>query len=154
MFSPSSPLTGQAITGLTSPTYTLTQGVAPSNWGKQYAVTALGGTQTGVTAHTPDSPFTATMFVPSNYRLLGSPNPVTGIIASVPKNTTKILCRKGVSVSANQPKQVATIRIEIDIPAGAESYDKPNLDALFSMGIGLLGNQAQGIRDTVSTSIM
>lgn len=41
-FAPSSPVTGAAVTGLTSPTYSLTTDVAPSLNGKQYAITAVG----------------------------------------------------------------------------------------------------------------
>lgn len=48
-WSPSSPLTGASQSDLTSPTYTLTSDVAPNSNGEQAAVTALGGTQTGVT---------------------------------------------------------------------------------------------------------
>jgi hypothetical protein len=43
-----SPITGGAQTGLTSPTYTVVTDTAPpGNPGKQVAVTALGGTQAG-----------------------------------------------------------------------------------------------------------
>lgn len=46
----SSPVTGGAQTGFTSPTYTLTADTPPAgSGGKQYAATALGGTQAGVT---------------------------------------------------------------------------------------------------------
>lgn len=57
-YSPSSPVTGGTQTGLTSPTYTLTADIAPSALGKQHAVTALGGTQTGVRTSSAADPFT------------------------------------------------------------------------------------------------
>lgn len=57
-FTLTSPITGAAQTGFTSPTYTLTSDLAPDNNGKQVAVTALGGTQVGVTTHSVAAPFT------------------------------------------------------------------------------------------------
>lgn len=45
------PVTGAAQTGLTSPTYTHVVDTPPNAYTKQYAVTALGGTQTGVDVH-------------------------------------------------------------------------------------------------------
>jgi hypothetical protein len=61
-FAPTSPVTGAAQSGLTAPTYTLTADVAPAQNAKQYAVTALGGTQTGVISHSVAAPFTLAMF--------------------------------------------------------------------------------------------
>jgi hypothetical protein len=80
-----SPVTGSAQTGLTSPTFTLTTDVAPDVNGKQWVVTALGGTQTGVSVHSVASPFSLTFWRPKISRILGQPNINTGIIANVPK---------------------------------------------------------------------
>ena len=56
-----SPITGAAVTGLTSPTYTVAVDTPPNTWSKQWAVTALGGTQTGVdTSSSASRPFTLT----------------------------------------------------------------------------------------------
>lgn len=153
MFSPTSPITGAAITGLTTPTYTFVTDIAPAINGKQFAVTALGGTQTGVTVNTPNSPFTGTFFRPTTFKMLGTPNPTTGVIANVPKNTYKLIARKGVLVAANQSPQVAEIDIVVKVPAGSETYDAPNLNALFSFAGALMSNQLQGIRDTVTSGV-
>jgi hypothetical protein len=152
-FAPSSPVTGLAQTGLTSPTYTLTADLAPDVNGKQYAVTALGGTQTGVTTHSAQSPFTATYWRPKVAKLLGALG-LNGQYSSVPVNTHKVLTRKGVTVAANQPASVLVIRTEIDVPAGAETYDAANVRAALSCHFGLLSAQSAGIGDTVVSNII
>ena len=95
-FALTSPITGLAQTGFTAPTYTIVTDIAPDVSGKQVAVTALGGTQAGVTAHSMASPFTITFFRPKVFRFLGKPNPTTGLIKDVPRNTFKLITRKGV----------------------------------------------------------
>lgn len=152
-FAPSSPITGAAITGLTSPTYTIVADTPPSAVSKQYAVSALGGTQTGVTAHSLSSPFTHTMFRPANIKVLGQPN-VSGVIRTFPRNTFSILTRKGVSVLANQPVQTSNIRTDLVLPAGADIYDQANFKAALSAHIGLLWQVANGLADTSFTGTM
>lgn len=152
-FSPSSPITGAAISGLTSPTYTIVSDTPPSAVSKQYAVSGLGGTQTGVTAHSLSSPFTQTMFRPSSFKVLGQPNP-SGIVRSFPNNTFTVLTRKGVSVLASQPIQTMLIKTDLRIPSGADTYDLVNIKAAISAHIGLLWQIAQGLTDTVTTGTM
>lgn len=152
-FSPSSPITGAAITGLTSPTYTIVADTPPSAVSKQYAVSALGGTQSGVTAHSLSSPFTQTMFRPASFKVLGQPN-TSGIIRSFPTNTFTVLTRKGVQVLASQPVQTMLIRTDLRIPSGADTYDLINLKAAISAHIGLLWQISQGLTDTVTTGTM
>ena len=152
-FAPSTPITGAAITGLTSPTYTIVADTPPNAVSKQYAVSALGGTQTNVTVHSISSPFTLTMFRPANFKVLGQPNP-SGVIRSFPKNNFEVLSRKGVSVLANQPIQTALIRSSFSIPAGADAYDAANLKAMISAHIGMLWAIAQGISDTCLTGTL
>lgn len=146
-------VTGSAQTGLTSPTYTVAVDVAADTNGKQYAVTALGGTQTGVTTHTPASPFTWTYWRPKVIKML-PPIGINGEYSNVPLNKNTIVVRKGVTVAANQPPRVMTVRIEIETPAGAESYDAPNVRAALSLAIGALSQQSAGIGDTVTSNIM
>jgi len=152
-FSPSTPITGAAITGLTSPTYTIVADTPPNAQSKQYAVSALGGTQTGVAAHSLSAPFTLTMFRPASIKSLGSPN-ASGVIRSFPKNTFEVLSRKGVGVLANQPIQLALVRTTITMPAGADTYDAVSVKAMLSAHIGLLTQIAQGISDTVLTGTL
>lgn len=153
-FNLTSPLTGAAQTGFTSPTYTLATDVAPSINGRQVAVTALGGTQAGVTANTVASPFTVNFVRPASLRQLGSPNPVTGVIANVPTNTYKLITRKGVVPLAGQPSRTMLITTSIDVPAGADTADIANVRAALSAHIGALYQQSAGIGDTAASGIL
>jgi len=149
----SSPVTGAAITGLSSPTYTLVTDTAPGA-GKQYAVTALGGTQTGVEAHSVSKPFTLSAFRPGTLRVLPGANPVTGVIKNVPVNTYKVITRKGAAPAANQPNVVARVTTVLDIPAGTDSYSPAELKAMLSLHFGALTDMADGIADTALTGIL
>jgi hypothetical protein len=153
-FAPSSPVTGAAVTGLTSPTYTLTTDVAPSINGKQYAITALGGTQTNVDTNTVSKPFSISFFRPAVLRTLPQANPVTGVIKDVPVNTYKLITRKGASPAANQNALVARITTIIDVPAGTDTYEPEDLRALVSAHFGVGWAQASGIADTVVSGII
>lgn len=143
-----SPITGAAQTGLTSPTYTHVADTAPNANGKQVAVTALGGTQTGVTAHSVAAPFTITAFRPAIFKQLGKANPITGVVANVPRNVYKVITRKGVLPLAGQPYQTALISTTMEIPAGSDLADSANIRAALSAHIGALSQQSAGIGDT------
>lgn len=149
-----SPITGAAQTGFTSPTYTHTADVAPDVNGKQVAITALGGTQTGVTAHSVASPFTITFWRPKVFKILGVPNPVTGVVASVPMNVSKVLTRKGVLPLAGQSYKNMQITTIIEVPAGADTADAANVRAALSAHIGALSQQSAGVGDTVVTGVL
>lgn len=147
------PVTGGAQTGFTSPTYTVVADVAPDVNGKQVAVSALGGTQAGVTVHSVSSPFTATFTRPKTFAVLGKPNPVTGLLPSVPKNEFKYIVRKGVLPLAGQPFATASIDMRMHIPAGSDVADPANLRAMYSLAIGILQQQSAGLGDTVVSGI-
>lgn len=149
-FVPSSPVTGATMTGLTSPTYTLSADTAVKPTMKSYTVSALGGTQTGVTVHSIASPFTVSMVRPAVFKLLGQPNSA-GVIRAFPKNTFDVLCRKGLTVLANQPTQLSVMRLSSSIPAGGESYDPVNLRAQISCMIGVLWQIANDLDETFIT---
>lgn len=153
-FSPASPLTGGAQTGLTSPTYTLTADVAPDATGRQYAVTALGGTQTGVTSHSASSPFTLTMFRPKAFKALGVPDPSTGVIYRVGKNSWKLIVRKGVTPAADQAPQIMQIHVTFDVPAGADTYDAANVRACMSAAAGAIWAESADIGDSLVSGIL
>jgi hypothetical protein len=153
-FAPSSPVTGAAVTGLTSPTYTLTTDVAPNINGKQYAVTALGGTQTGVDVNTVSKPFSVSFFRPAVLRVLPQANPVTGVIKNVPMNTYKLITRKGAQPAANQNPIVSRITTIIEVPAGTDTYEPEELKAMISQHFGVGWASASGIADTVLTGVM
>lgn len=150
----SSPITGAAQTGLTTPTYTLTSDTAPSAQGKQWAVTALGGTQTGVTVHSVAAPFTVSCFRPAVFKQLGKANPVTGVIANVPSNQYKVITRKGVLPLAGQPYRNMQVTTIIEVPAGSDLADAANVRAALSAHIGALSQQSAGIGDTSVSGII
>lgn len=153
-FNPASPVTGAAVAGLTSPTYTLTTDVAPSINGKQYAVTTLGGTQTNVELHSVSKPFTLSFFRPAQLRTLPQANPVTGVIKNVPLNTYKLITRKGVLPAANQVAIPLRITTTIEVPAGSDTYEPEDIRAAVSLHFGAGSAQASGIADTIISGIM
>lgn len=149
-----SPITGLSQTGLTSPTYTLTPDIAPDNNGKQVAVTALGGTQTGVNPHSVAAPFTITVVRPKVLKGLGQPNPVTGSVKNVPRNTYKAITRKGVLPLAGQPYATMLITTTIDVPAGADLADPINIRAALSAHFGAISQQSAGFGDTAVSGVL
>jgi len=150
-----SPITGGAQTGLTTPTYTIAVDTAPTSAGKQYAVTALGGTQTGVdTASSPSRPFTITLQRPPVLRSVGVVDPVTGVLRSVPRNTYKIIVRKGVTPLAGQAPVVLNATVTLDIPAGADIADAANVRAAMSLLVGSINSISASIGDTLVTGVI
>jgi len=153
-FAPTTPVTGAAQTGFTSPTYTITADIAPAPYGKQYAVTALGGTQVNVETHSVSKPFTITMFKPQILKVLPSANPVTGVVKDIPNNTYKLITRKGVVPYVNGQARVAMITTTIEIPAGADTYEPEDIRAMLSAHIGTLSQTSSGIGDTLVSGIL
>lgn len=154
MFNVTSPVTGSAQTGLTSPTYTLTADTAPAPNGKQWAITALGGTQAGVDTHSVARPFTLSVFKPLVARVLGVINALTGRVPSVPRNVYTVITRKGVTPLAGQPSENAVIETRVSVPAGADLADPANLRAALSLHFGAVIQQSAGIGDTVVTGMI
>lgn len=153
-FSPTSPVTGAAQTGLTGPTFTLTADTPPNSHSKQYAVTALGGTQTGVEAHSVSNPFTVTMERPVAYKQLGQPNPVTGAVANVPRNRHVIRVRKGTRPLAGQNPVVSSAVLNIDTAAGADLADPLSIKSMLSCMIGVVNQTSSGIGDTTISGVL
>jgi hypothetical protein len=151
----SSPVTGSAQTGLTSPTYTVVADQYPGgNNGKQYAVTTLGGTQTGVRTHAVSDPFTIAFVRASALKALQSPNPVTGRYGNIAKNVHSVVLRKGVNPAANQAPEIMLGRCYFEVPAGSDSYDAANIRAGISLLIGAMSQQSAGWGDTVVTGLI
>lgn len=151
----SSPITGGPQTGFTSPTYTVVTDVAPpGNPGEQVAVTALGGTQAGVNAHSIACPFTINFTRPANPKTLGTPNPVTGVVGAVPFNTYKVIVRKGVLPLAGQPFKPMVLTLTADVPAGSDVADPANIRAAYSAMIGVLQQQSAGIGDLAINGVL
>lgn len=153
-FAPSSPVTGAAVTGFTSPTYTIVADTAPNINGKQFAVSALGGTQASVDVNSVSKPFTLTFFRPAALKVLPPANPVTGIVKAIPVNSYKLITRKGAQPGVNQANAVARITTIIDVPAGTDTYEPEDIKAMISAHFGVGYSQASGIADTVLSGVL
>lgn len=153
-FSLTTPVTGSSQTGFTSPTYTVTADQNPAPNGKQWAVTALGGTQTSVDVHTVSKPFTVSVFRPQNLKTLPQANAVTGVIKSIPRNVWKVITRKGAKPAANQVDQIILITTTIDVPAGVDTYEPEEIRAALSAHIGSLNQQSAGLGDTLVNGLL
>lgn len=140
-----SPITGLAQTGLTSPTYTHVSDVPPIANAKQWAVTALGGTQTGVEVHAVDNPFTITAKRPAVLK--------TAAQGAGARNNYELLTRKGVVVDGDGNRKVAIYRTIVEVPVGAESNDPESLRAGLSAHLGSLSQMSAGVGDTTVNGI-
>jgi len=149
-----SPVTGSAQTGFTSPTYTVVADTAPGTNGKQWAVSALGGTQALVRVHSASDPFTITFERPATIRQAPIVNPVTGVVGNVPRNTYKVRTRKGVIPVTGQNPQVFLQTTVCDVPAGADLADPANVRAGSSLHIGSSWQQSAGWGDTLLSAVI
>jgi hypothetical protein len=149
-----SPVTGSAQTGLTSPTYTVVADTPPNASSKQYAVTALGGTQTGVDVHGASKPFTVTFQRPPVIRAAPLANPVTGVMPNSPRNTYSVLVRKGVAPGTGQNPQVMVLRCDLGVVAGADLVEPEDIRAALSLLIGSLSQQSAGLGDTLVNGLL
>ncbi len=155
MLTLTSPVTGGAQTGFTSPTYTLVADKPPAgSVGYQYAVSAIGGTQAGVdTSSSPSKPFTMTLLRPSVLRTLSAVDPVTGVLRSIPRNVYTLRTRKGVVPLAGQAAVPMQIVTTIEVPAGADTADAPNVRACLSLHNGAIAQISASIGDTAVTGV-
>lgn len=142
-------VTGAPQTNLTTPTYTMVADTPPGVNGKQGVISALGGTQTGVTVHSVSDPFTFSGFKPPQLKVLSVQSAVTGIATKVPVNRYKFIARKGAIPLVNNPYKVALCKLEIDVPAGTDSYSPAEIRAMLSMFIGYLWQNSAAIGDSV-----
>lgn len=153
-FNVTSPITGAAQTGLTSPTYTTIADSNPDAFTKQFAVTGLGGTQAGVIPHSVSSPFVINMSRPQQPKRLQPVNPVTGALGTVPLNTYKVRTTKGVIPLAGQAAREMRITTIVEVPAGADTADPLSIRACLSAHFGALSQQTSNIGDTVQSGLL
>lgn len=149
-----SPVTGSAQTGFTSPSFTVATDTYPGGQnGKQYSVTAASGAA-GITTSSASSPFTIWFARPVTLKVLSPINPVTGQLRAVPMNVYKAGTRHGVIPLTGQPASVMNITTEASVPAGSDTADAVNVRACLSAHIGALSQQSAGFGDMlVSGSI-
>jgi hypothetical protein len=149
-----SPVTGSAQTGFTAPTYTVVADTPPNAYSKQWAVTALGGTQANVDVHGASKPFTVTFSRPAQVRSAPVVNPVTGVMGNSPRNVYTALVRKGVAPGVSQNPQVMTLRCDLSVVAGADLVEPEDIRAALSLLIGSLTQQSAGLGDTLITNLL
>lgn len=151
-WSPDSSITGGTITAFTTPTYTLAEDGGSDPNSRQHVVTALGGTQAGVVAHSISKPFSVTMVKPKVPKGLPPINNANGVRSgTIPKNTWWLIFRKGADSSSIDTNQQIVARLQIDVPAGVDSYDVANLRGLISFMVGVLNEESNDLADSLIT---
>ncbi|DAD51513.1 TPA_asm: coat protein [ssRNA phage Gephyllon.2_11] len=149
-----SPVTGSAQTGFTAPTYTVVADTPPNAYSKQWAVTAIGGTQTGVDIHGASKPFTVTFSRPNQIRPAPLPNPTTGVMPNSPRNVYSVLVRKGAIPGTGQNPQVCVLRADLSVVAGADLLEPEDIRAALSLLIGSMTQQSSGLGDTLINALL
>lgn len=147
-----SPVTGSAQTGFTTPTYTIIADRFPGPNGVQYAVTALGGTQTGATAQTADKPFTVSVERPVSIKTQTVNS--SGVTVSSGRNRHRILVRKGMPAVVGQPPLLATAEVIFSVPVGAESVSAAEIRAMCSCLIGVLTQYSAASGDQIVSGVV
>jgi len=150
----SSPVTGAAITGLTTPTYTLVADQPAEANAKAYIVTALGGTQTNVRTHSISDPFSITVWKPKVPKSLPPKNALSGAYPQVPMNSYAMIIRKGVYIDAASVLRQMTIRVMVDLAAGADAADAVNVKAALSLLGGVAFAEGQDIADLAILGVL
>jgi hypothetical protein len=142
-----SPVTGGAQTGLTSPTYTISLDGATTN-GYTYTVTALGGTQTGVNVAAASKPFKIILERPSFFRKMPSIG-LTGLVTGSGKNVWRIRVLKGALPLTTANAEICEFDGLIKIPAGADLNDAVNVRAGLSLWIGAMNQISSSLGDSL-----
>lgn len=149
-----SPVTGSAQTGLTAPTFTVVVDTPPNAYSKQYAVTALGGTQPSVDVHGASKPFTICFSRPQVIKSAPLVNPVTGVMPNTPRNVYSVIVRKGASPGVGQNPQINVLRADLSVAAGADLVEPEDIRAALSFLIGSMNQQSAGLGDTLINALL
>jgi hypothetical protein len=137
------------VSGSANPTWTVAADTPPAGVrGKQWTVTTLGGTQTGVEVNIVGNPFTITFESPSAPKGPPATSSSTGQPISVPRNTTRVLIRKGVEVVSGY-RFPMEVDIAIRVPCGAEQQDAESVSAGINFAASALYQIVSGLRDTL-----
>lgn len=156
-FAPTSPITGAAVTGLTTPTMTFVEDQAPNGNARKFVVTSLGGTQTGCEAHSNASPYFLLVTRPANVKTLPRINPGTGQYVSIPKNVVRVQLVKGATIGSTVPQE-DTILFDgyFKTPAGIDlaANDTEELKTALSFWGGFFFSNASGLYDLITTNML
>lgn len=149
-----SPVSLTNTTGFTTATATVAVDQAPDNTAKAWYVTAWGGTVPGtLRVHSASDPCRVTFWRDKIIKVLGQLG-LNGQYTSVPVNKYKVIVQKGVLVAANQPSRQMIIRCELEVPAGAELYDLPNVRGGLGLLNGAITQQITGLGDTIGAGAL
>jgi hypothetical protein len=152
-----SPVTGGAQTGFTTPTYTIAVDNPPNaTTGKQWSVTAVSGAGNTPRLHSISDPFTVTHERPGLLKsLAGLISGTTGLYGTVPENVyTAIRVRKGVNIAANNIPRVMVLDMKARIPAGSDAFNPVDIRAAVSFAVGCLNQASSGLGDTLVTGTL
>jgi len=134
----SSPVSGvSSQPDLTSPTFTVVAIPAAVDGALSYGVSALGGTQTGVSAHSLAKPFTHTAYANMNIR--------TSDKTGTAVNKTRTMTRKGLVCDALGTIRQGSIEMILRLPAGSEQFDPVSVQSLISCSLGCNSQQGTAI---------
>jgi hypothetical protein len=147
-------ITGATIAAFTTPGYNVTADTPPDAFSKQWAILSTSGTQTGVDAHSGSKPFTITFSKVANFKYAPKVNANGFLNGATPRNVFRALCRKGMSPVAGQPANVGLMRVEFDLPAGADTAEPEEIKALISAMVGALSQVSSGLADTLITNVL
>lgn len=151
------PVTGAAQTGFTTPTYTIVADNPPNaSTGKQWNVTAVSGAGNTPRLHAISDPFTVTFERPGLLKTLsGLISGVTGLYGTVPENVyTGCRVRKGVNIAANNIPRVMVLDFRARVPAGGDAFNPIDVRAGLSLFIGSLNQTSAGLGDTLTTGTL
>lgn len=152
-----SPVVGAAVTGFTSPTYTITEDVSPAINARRFLVTGLGGTQANVETHSLSSPFFIDVTRPLQYKPLPRPNALTGQFPAIPMNEFRVKAVKGMTINGSitgaTVESLGFAELRWRLPAGAElsTNDPEEIKALVSAFIGFLYQNPDAIVTLLTT---
>jgi len=150
----SSPVTGAAQTGFTSPTYTLVQDTAVSQNAKRWIVSVCGGTQTGARAHSVSDEFSITFVKPLTMKMVQAFSSLLPNSFKPAYNRYWVIVKKGGIPASGLVSVPTTMRIPIDVAAGVENYDAANMRAMLSLAIGALNQISAGLGDTIANGVL
>jgi len=140
-----------AVSGYTSPTFTLSASSLTIPNGKMATVTSRGGTQPSTTdVHSASRPFSFMVTRPNNIQTLPAVNN-SGVLPQVPINPYHVGSRKGMTVLAGQPSVPGYVKTVLGIPAGADLADPGAVSAMVLSHCMLLAQLVSGIIDTANS---
>lgn len=120
---------------LTGAGYTFAADLATDGRSRVAVVSALVGTQPGVTVSSVDKPKKVIFKKPAQFAVPRGYNAISGRYAVVPKNSYRIIGQGAANVTASQIETIPIV-LDIAIPAGATSYDRANVEASFLAFLG------------------